>query len=446
MHRMKFLVLFATVSVLVVSSPLKMKAQTNVRKITLEEAVSATLKNNKALQLAKLDENIAESNFKQTASVYLPMVNFSYTAINTNNPLNAFGFKLEQKSISQSDFNPDLLNHPSGTPDFTTKLELQQPLVNMDMLYMRRAAQKQTELYRFKTQRTQEYLVFETQKAYLQLQLAYDAVQVLEQALQTVKLAYTYTDNHFQQGLVQKSDLLNVQVQVATVESNLEKARSNIYNASDYLNLLMGQPMGLIYSTDRITDLPLPSADSLLAVPASRADFVAMQKAMEAKNLMIQSDKMSFLPKLNAFGSYQLNDGRMFGFAANSYLAGLQLSWNIFKGNRIKNSIQSQVFERDRLAVQLSQQQEEGNRELAKTKRDIEDGRFQIVQYKTAIEQAEESLRILQNRYNQGLVSTTELMMATSQVSQQKLALAQALFNQNLNKAYLQLLTTSSTK
>ncbi len=78
---------------------------------------------------------------------------------------------------------PDVLNNPSATRDFTTKLDVQQPLVNMDLLYKRKAAAKQTELYQYKTQRTKEYLTFEVKKAYLQLQLAYDAVKVLEEAI-----------------------------------------------------------------------------------------------------------------------------------------------------------------------------------------------------------------------------------------------------------------------
>ncbi|MEB0262796.1 TolC family protein [Mucilaginibacter sp. 5C4] len=157
--------------------------------------MDAALSNNRDIRLAKLDENIASANYKQTEAVFLPQVGLSYTAMSRNNPLNAFGYKLEQRSIAQNDFNPALLNHPSGTSDFMTKLEVRQPILNMDMLYMRKGAEKQTEVYQYKTQRTKEYLAFEVQKAYLQLKLAYDAVKVLEDAFETTKSVYTYTGN-----------------------------------------------------------------------------------------------------------------------------------------------------------------------------------------------------------------------------------------------------------
>ena len=420
-------------------------AQSSIKKLSLNEAITTALNNNKSIQIAKLDENIAASNYKQTEAIYLPQIGVSYTAMSTNNPLNAFGFKLQQKSITQNDFNPDLLNHPSGTPDFTTKIEVQQPLINMDMFYQQKAAAKQTEIYQYKTQRTKEYLSFEVQKAYLQLRLAYDAEKVLEEALQTTKSVYAFTENHFQQGLIQKSDLLNVQVQVTTVESNLSKAKSNIGNASDYLSLLMGQKSGFIYTVSDTESTAAAFTDTT-GIAATRADFMAMQKAIEASDLMIRSNKMSYLPKLNACGSYQLNDSRMLGFGANAYLAGVQLSWEIFKGNRTKNTIATETLERNKLNEQLAQQKDQSQLELSKALRDLTDAQFEIKQQKDAVEQAAEALRILQNRYQQGLVNTTDVLMANTQLSQQKFALAQAIFTANVTKAYIQFLHTSSTK
>lgn len=447
MNRKKYFITAAfTISIIFNTIVLKVSAQDSTKELSLPDAISATLNNNKAIQLAMLDENIAASNYKQTDAIFLPQVGFSYTAMSTNNPLNAFGFKLQQKSITQNDFNPDLLNHPSGTPDFTTKLEVQQPLINMDMLYKRKAAEKQIDLYQYKTQRTKEYLTFEVQKAYLQLQLAYDAVKVLEEALQTTDSVYTFTDNHFKQGLIQKSDVLNAQVQVTTVKTNLAKAKSNIRNASDYLSLLMGQGDGIVYKPNNTLQPETPANDTITKISSTRSDFLAMQKAIEASDLMIKSSKMSYLPKLNAFGSYQFNDRQALGFGANAYLAGIQLSWDIFKGNRTKNTIATQTLERNKLSQELAKQKDESQLELDKANRDLADASFNITQQKLAIEQASESLLILQNRYQQGLVNTTDVLMATTQLSQQKFALAQAIFTSNITKAYLQLLKASTTK
>jgi outer membrane protein TolC len=121
----------------------------------------------------------------------------------------------------------------------------------------------------------------------------------------------------------------------------------------------------------------------------------------------------------------------------------VQLTWDIFKGNSVKNTLATQKLERNKLAEQLSQQQEQSQLELNKAYRDLADAQFDIQQQKSSIAQATESLQILQNRYNQGLVNTTDVLMATTQLSQQKFALSQAVFNSNVTKAYLQLLTAT---
>ncbi|GAC1312838.1 MAG: TolC family protein [Mucilaginibacter sp.] len=421
-------------------------AQDNTKVLSISEAIEAALKNNKNIQLAKLDGSISVAGYKQTEAVFLPQIDLSYTAMSTNNPLNAFGFKLQQQTITQNDFNPMLLNHPSATNDFMTELEVKQPLLNMDMLYMRKGYEKQTEMYALKTQRTQEYTTFEVKKAYLQLQLAYDALKVVNEALQTAKSIYVFTDNHFKQGLIQKSDLLNAQVGVSGVESSVAKAKSNIRNASEYLSLLMGEPSGIIYRISEVPQTETLHIDSIQKIYANRSDFMAMEKAIEASGLMIKSSQMGYLPKLNAFGNFQYNDSHFTGFGANAYFVGLQLSWNVFNGNKTKNLVTSQKLERDKLTLQLAQQKDQGQVELDKAYRDLSDARFEISRDQAAIDQAAEALRILQNRYQQGLVNTTDVITADTQLSQLKFSLAQAQFTANLTRAYIQLLTSTTTK
>lgn len=443
MDRKRHLLYFTIASLTFMATGLY--AQESPQRLRLNEAIQNTLSNNSGIRLAKLDESIALADYKQTESIFLPQAALSYTAMTTNDPLNSFGFKLEQRTISPNDFNPALLNHPSGTPDYAAKLELQQPLLNIDMLYMRQGAEKQVEVYKYKTQRTKEYLTFEVQKAYLQLQLAYNAVEVLKEALQNAKSVYKFTDDHFKQGLIQKSDLLNAEVQVAGLESNLAKAQSNIRNGSDHLSMLMGKKAGVIYSIED-SELSVPISDTTQRIASTRSDFMAMDRAIEASGLMIRSTQMSYLPKLNAFGNYQYNDNHLTGFGANSYFVGVQLSWDVFKGNTTKNAVTIKKLERDKLSEQLAAQKDQSQLELNKAYRDMADARFEISQAKLSIEHASESLRILQNRYQQGLVNTTDVLLAETQLSQQKLALAQASFTLNVTGYYIQLLTSTTTK
>ncbi len=410
------------------------------KRLLLKEAVSTALEHNASLKVSGLETQISQSNYRQTNAVLLPHIEASYTAITTNNALNAFGFKLQQENVTAADFNPVLLNDPGHAEDFSAKIEVQQPLLNLDMMYQRAAAKKQQELYRYKQQRTREYVQFDVQKAYLNLQLAYQSVAVLEESLRNARQIETNTRNYFNQGLIKKSDLLNVQVNVATVESHLTKAKSMVNSASEALALAMGESPGTVYVTDSLTLTDNSQSITSTHVAPDRSDLMAMKKAVEATSLMVKSEKMNLLPRINAFGSFQYNDAKIDRFNANSYLVGMKLSWTLFNGTKTYHAINARKAEREKLEVQLKQQQDQSQLELNKAHRDRMDLLSEINRQNISVEQAQESLRILQDRYNEGLVSTTDLLMAQTQLLQQKISLAQAIYGNNLTLAYLEFL------
>ncbi|WP_431210060.1 TolC family protein [Puia sp. P3] len=429
-------------------------AQTAPAPLTIGEAVSAALSNNSTLKIASLEEQAAASRYKETEAVLLPQVGISYSAMTTNNPLNAFGFKLQQKTIEQADFDPAKLDHPGATPDFMTSLDIRQPLLNMDRLYQRKGAYAEMEVYRLRTRRTSEEVVFQTRKAYLQLQLANRSQKVMEDALFTALALYHYTTDRVGQGMLSRSDALNVQVQVSAMESRLADTRSQVRDASDYLGLLMGWPSGLIYSIDSssgdngIADVnpATVTASGEVLIPGNRADLAAMRKAVEGSDWMLRSSKMSALPRVNAFGSYQFNDSRFPGFGTGAWLAGIRLSWDLFKGNSVRNRNTTLSLEKQRLSEEYALYKKQSIIELNSTLRKLTDAQFRIGQQRAAVAAAKESYRILHDRYEQGLSGSTDILLAQTQLSQQQLALSQAVFDQEVTRAYLDYLTSTSAK
>jgi outer membrane protein TolC len=439
----KAIVNFTLFSMLLGILPFNTQAQELATNLSLEEAISASLGNNQQIKTAGFEKAIAEANFKQTNSIYLPQVGVSYSAFTTNNPLNAFGFKLQQQSIMASDFNPALLNDPSNTSNFLTKVDVQQPLFNLDANMMRKSVNKQIEVYQLSEKRTKEAIAYETKKAYLQLQMAYEAEMVLSESFKASQGIQKFISDRFKQGLVSKPDMLNVEVQVSAMKTRVAEAKSNINNASDYLSLLMGKQNGQVYKPADIASASLVSETSQNKLPDNRSDFLAMQKGIESSEWMSKSGKMSYLPKLNAFGSYYLNDKDAFGFGSKSYFAGLQLSWDIFKGTKTRHVIESQQLTSEKLASQLASQKAQNQLLVNKTEREINDNRLSIQQHELAVAQAEEAFKLLDGRFKQGLVTTSDLLLAHSQLEQQKLGQKQAIITSHLLFAYMQFLTVS---
>lgn len=427
--------------ILLISAPFfSIQAQVSPTSIQLSEALELAQKVNQQIRLAKIDEQIAGANLKQTEAIWLPQLNLSYTAMSTNNPLNAFGFKLQQANVSAADFNPAILNNPGATPNYLTQLSLQQPIVNMDMLYMRKAAEKQTEVLSLQTKRTAEAVKLQVTQVYLNLQFLYSAETVTKTALATIQSIYGFTKNRFDQGLMQKSDLLNVEVQVKNAETQLNDVQSKIIAASDQLGLLMNQPKGIVYVTNTLV-LALPTS-MVKTIPTDRSDFKAMETGLGIYDIAIKGTKMSWLPRLNAFANYQLNDKKALGFNAGSYFAGVQLSWDILKGNQTKNKVATQIIEKSKLKEQFNSKIDQEQVALQTALRDLKDAQYKYGQLQKSIEQAEEALRILQNRYHQGLVSTNDVLLAQTQLLQQKLMQAEAKLAEYSAINYYDFLTT----
>jgi len=141
--------------------------------------------NNTAIKISIEELNASKADYKQTNAVFLPNITASHTGISSTNPLMAFGSKLNQGILTAADFNPALLNNPTTTQNFATIIKVEQPLINLDGFYQRKAAKSKMEAMSLQTTRTEDYLVFEVEKAYMQLQLAYQGVLVLEKALET---------------------------------------------------------------------------------------------------------------------------------------------------------------------------------------------------------------------------------------------------------------------
>lgn len=405
-----------------------------------EQILDQVMEKNRKLKITKQEFLAAKADYRQTNAVFLPNISVSHTAMTTTNPLMAFGFKLNQESISQSDFDPALLNNPDRVDNFATKIEVEQPLLNFDAFAQRGAAKKKMEAKELQSLRTEDAIQLEVEKAYMQLQLAYKAVDVLENALKAAQENLKLAENSFKQGYLQKSDVLAVRVRVGDVENKLQYAKSNVSNASDYLSFLMDSKQGvLLKPADSLTVNSLPEASPELS--ENRADIKAMDLAVQAREKMHRSDKLSFLPKLNAFGSYELYDNNLFQGSANGYIAGVSLSWDILKGTKRFGQLDKSKAEAEKSRLEYEQYVDQSKMEIAKAERSLKDAENKLNLTRLALEQSRESLRIRRNRFEQGLEKTTELLMSESTVAQKELEYYQTIYEYNYALEYLKFLS-----
>jgi len=408
--------------------------------ISRSEAVQLVKENNREIKISQQEFLESRGDYRQTNSIFLPNVAVSHTGMTTTNPLMAFGSKLNQEIVTQSDFNPDFLNNPKRINNFATKIEVEQPLINMDGIYQRKAAKKKMDATALQTDRTIDHMVLEVEKAYMQLQLAQQAVTVLESAQKAALANQKLANDSYKQGYLQRSDVLSVEIRVSEVNNQLQYAKSNVINASDYLAYLLTEPVNTIFEPTDPLEVSVPVQGNLESVSPDRADIRAMELATEAYGEMLQADKMSFLPRLNAFGSYELYDDEIFAGDASGYLAGIQLKWDVFEGYKRFGKLQKSRASYEKARLEYDSYVSRSEMEKNRASRAVKDAENKLNLTRLALEQAEESLRIRSNRFEQGLEKTSDLLTAEAQFSQKQLEYAQTIFEYNYAQAQLDFL------
>lgn len=410
--------------------------------ISEEELLLKLKENNWELRIAEQEYLAAKADFRQSNSLYLPQVELSYTAITTTNPLMAFGSKLNQGILTEQDFNPALLNDPNRTNNFATVISVNQPLINVDFIYQRKAARAKMEAMEHKSIRTEKGMRLELKKTYMTLQLSYEAVKVIEEAMVMAKGSVKMVKDYYDQGLIQKPDLLQAELKLQELITEQNSAKHQLQNISQQLAYLVNDSIGnSIYSPKSKLKASIETQELQTELSSNREDIQAMYKAAEAYESMSKASKMNFVPKLNAFGSYQLYDDQIFQADASGYLVGVQLSWTLFKGYQNIATAEKSKIEFQKAQTEAEQYESQSKMEISKMSRQLILAKQKVNQQELSVEQANEAYRIRKDRFGEGLERTTDLLMAQNQLLQEELGLLKAVFEFEITQEYLAFLT-----
>lgn len=380
--------------------------------LTLEKAVDLAIKNNWDVKKMEAKLGMAKSDLIQANSSFLPNINLSETFINTTDPLNVFGFKLKQKNVAASDFNPVLLNDPDDVNNFMTKIQVEQPLLNVDALTVRSAASANVKATELHLKWTKSLIGLQAKYLYFQLQLTHAQKEVLESTQKALQEALITTQNYYDQNLIAKVDLLEMQLRLNEVQSQLLAVQTQITTLNSQFAHFLGYPVtSPIIPVDEVKDLTsIPLSELTGVAIEDRSDLKALSFQLKASNRMLNSSKFRFLPRLNAFGSYEWNDKNAFGTTANNYLIGARLEWDIFKGGRNLGEMQKMKHQKKIMQISYDEKVSKSQQELGQVKNQLIVAKKQVELTELAVVQATEAFKLKSDRYKEGLEKTAEVL------------------------------------
>lgn len=435
-----------TLSIMLLAFQTVLFGQSNKIELTIDEALRLAKENNYEINMAKAEVDIMQADKNKSLAVFLPQITLSETFIRTDDALNVFGFKLKQRSVTAMDFNPALLNNPDPFNNWNTKIDVLQPLLNFDGFYGRAAAGDGLSAIKYKQKRTENYMLFMVKMNYYQITLMEKSLVVVDEALQTAKANLKLFTDYYDEGLITKADLLKGHVFVSDLESKFVEVKGQYETTSDNLKQMLGiKEAGIIKPTNGIErELFVKSDSTNQFLIENRSDIMAYRYKMNAMSNKSTMNWLKFVPRLNAFGIYEFNDTKAFGGGSKSWMVGLNLQWQVFNGYQNVGEIEKSKAEYRHAQLEYEKAKTKGLVEIESAYRDVETALKQIELAENAVEQSQESLRIIKDRYEKGLEKTADLLIAETEFSNSKLKLLQTDFMYNVSLYKLELMTETT--
>jgi outer membrane protein TolC len=421
-------------------------AQNLKEPLALERAVALALETNQLMKAADLEVQAAETRTRSAFSGYLPKLNFDYNLTRGDNPVYVFGTLLTQGRFTAANFALSSLNHPAPLTNFQNRFSLTQPLFDFGRT---RKAVAQSRLGRdlseIELEKTRQDLIFRVFKSYFEALFAQEMVRVRENAERNAAADSEKADSLFKAGLAVESDLLSAKVHQAAQSEEVVKARNELNLAYSNLNFEMGLPLNQTYELVQPQRPYLAENSDLASLQAvaleKRPDFKQAQFASRSNELAAQSVKAGFWPTVSALGSWETDSQNFASNGSNNWMAGLNVHFNLFDGRADQARLAESRFQQRRSSVLQEHMAQAVRLQVQKAYLDLQTAGQRIDVNQQAVRQAEESLRIIRNRYEAGLTTITDLLRAETAVIQMKTNFLRASFDQRVSAANLELQT-----
>ncbi len=416
--------------------------------LLLRQAVAVALEHNPQHKAALAETRAAKADMKEAQSFFFPRVSFSEAATLSNDPVYVFGTRLRQSRFTAADFALSQLNNPEAIGSFATRFGAQWKAFDSfsTALNVRRARELKAAASE-RLAREDQVIVFRVIQSYYGLLFAEEQVELAEHAADTARAVVHESRVRFDAGTSVESDYLAAQVNLASRQQELVRARNAVALARAELNVAMGVAADRKYDlTYKLAEHALPAvtlADSEDRALKQRPDLKEAAATVRAGDAGLQAAHSSFGPRINVFAASELDNVSLFGNASNNWGVGAELQFDLFSGGQKAASVSRARANVERMQA-LKQVAEDGiHLEVRRAYYDYDSARQTLELTKASIAQAEEGLRIVSNRYQGGMTTITDLLGAEDAARTARTNYWQAVYQYLVSYASLQLATGS---
>lgn len=381
------------------------------RTLRLEEAIQMSLANSKQLKLSQSNVDLAGLNIRSIKESQLPSlsVSGSYLRLNTPN----VNLKLGQGGSDSTGSGSALHVNQAMYAMASASLPL---FSGFRFKYGLESARYLEEASRLDVLNDRDAVIQNTIAAYSNLYKSRKAVDLVAENLKREQERVTEFTNREKNGLLARNDLMKAKLQESNIQLTLLDAENDLKLTTINMNLLLGLPENTILSADSVSFAILKeegnAAEWEQTALTHRKDIAANGIRQKAANVDIKVAKADLYPSVALTAGYVALNIPGVVMVPNAMNAGLGFKYNIASfwktGAKIAEA-RTHVYQLktneqillDRVHLEVNTAYY--NYVLSKKKIDV---------YARAVEQADENYRITKNKYDNNLVTTTELLDA----------------------------------
>jgi outer membrane protein TolC len=383
--------------------------------LSLREAVRLALRENKAIAATTAGMRAATTRIDEAHAGRLPKLNYSESFTRSDNPVFVFSSLLTQHQFGAENFSIGPLNRPDSLNNFQSQLTVDQILYDAGQT---RNAMKSAELSRQisgeEQRRTQMQVIAGVVRAYYGAVLAGESLKTAEQALRSAEADLTRAESIHTAGMSTDVDVLSIRVHLAAVTEQRIQRVADLDVAKSALNDALGLPL----DTDHIlaTSLaPLEMPETTLAslekdASTTRPESRQVRLAADLATTQANSARSALLPQVSFHAAVEADRQQFVDKGGANWLASVGLHWNLFNGLADKARIEESSHWLERAHADEQRMDSAVRLEVRRAWADLRAARERIDVAKAAVAEAEESLRITQNRYESGMSNVTDLL------------------------------------
>lgn len=279
------------------------------------------------------------------------------------------------------------------------------------------AAEAMLEARQFQSGASTQQIKLAVAEQYITVLRAKSALAVADSNVKSLSAHVRDVDNMFKSGAVARNDYLAAAVSLADSEQRRLQARNGLDLANAAYNRALGRGLGTPVNLDENLPgidpgLDLTSLEALTDIALqSRAELGSLDSAAEALRYQADSKRAETRPQLAVTGGYMALQNEFLN-RDEFWMVGVGVQWNVFDGGQAREKASALSFksnavrqERNNLRSLIELQVRQSWLRLNETS---ERKRFTA----RAVEQAEENLRVVRDRYRNGEGTNTEVLDA----------------------------------